>query len=137
MNGNEYVMKENTKKLLIQIFRFGIVGGLAFVIDYAILILCREVLHLPILISSAIAFSISVIFNYILSIIWVFDVDKEKDKKKNFIIFILLSIVGLILTEIIMYIGTDIAHIHYLIVKIIATAIVMVFNFITRKMFLE
>ncbi len=130
-------MKENKKKLLVQIFRFGIAGGLAFVIDYAILILCREVLHLPILVSSAIAFSISVIFNYILSIIWVFDVDKEKDKKKNFIIFILLSIVGLILTEIIMYIGTDIAHIHYLIVKIIATAIVMVFNFITRKMFLE
>jgi len=124
-------MKENKKKLLVQIFRFGIAGGLA------ILILCREVLHLPILVSSAIAFSISVIFNYILSIIWVFDVDKEKDKKKNFIIFILLSIVGLILTEIIMYIGTDIAHIHYLIVKIIATAIVMVFNFITRKMFLE
>ena len=122
---------------MVQIFRFGIAGGLAFVIDYAILILCREVLHLPILVSSAIAFSISVIFNYILSIIWVFDVDKEKDKKKNFIIFILLSIVGLILTEIIMYIGTDIAHIHYLIVKIIATAIVMVFNFITRKMFLE
>ena len=130
-------MKENKKKLLVQIFRFGIAGGLAFVIDYAILILCREVLHLPILVSSAIAFSISVIFNYILSISWVFEVDKEKDKKKNFIIFILLSIVGLILTEIIMYIGTDIAHIHYLIVKIIATAIVMVFNFITRKMFLE
>lgn len=130
-------MKENKKKLLVQIFRFGIVGGLAFVIDYAILILGREVIHLPILVSSAIAFSISVIFNYILSILWVFDVNKEKDEKKNFIIFILLSIVGLILTEIIMYIGTDMVHIHYLIVKIIATAIVMVFNFITRKMFLE
>lgn len=130
-------MKENTKKLLIQIFRFGIVGGLAFAIDYLILILCRELLHLPILLSSAIAFSISVIFNYILSIAWVFDVNKEKDKKRNFIIFILLSIVGLIITEIIMYIGTNIVHIHYLIVKIVATIIVMIFNFITRKIFLE
>ena len=137
MIGNEYFMKENNKKLLVQIFRFGIVGGLAFVIDYAILILCKEVFHFPILVSSAIAFSISVIFNYILSIIWVFEVDKEKNQKKNFVIFLLLSIVGLILTEIIMYVGTDIGNIHYLIVKIIATAIVMIFNFITRKMFLE
>lgn len=125
------------KKLLIQIFRFGIVGALAFVIDYLILILCRELFHLPILVSSAIAFAISVIFNYILSIAWVFDINKEKEQKKNFVIFIVLSIVGLIITEIIMYIGTDIINIHYLIVKIIATAIVMVFNFITRKMFLE
>lgn len=130
-------MKENKKKLLIQIFRFGIVGGIAFAIDYLVLILCRELLHLPILVSSAIAFAISVIFNYILSIAWVFDVNKEKDKKKNFIIFIVLSIVGLIITEIIMYIGTDIINIHYLIVKIVATIIVMVFNFITRKIFLE
>lgn len=127
----------NTQKLLIQIFRFGIVGGLAFAIDYLILILCRELLHLPILVSSAIAFSISVIFNYILSITWVFEINKEKDKKKNFIIFIALSIVGLIITEIIMYIGTDIINIHYLIVKIVATIIVMIFNFITRKIFLE
>ena len=89
------------------------------------------------LLSSGISFTVSVIFNYIASVKWVFDVDKEKDPKKNFIIFIVLSIVGLIITEIIMWFGTDILHIHYLIVKIIATAIVMVFNFVTRKMFLE
>lgn len=130
-------IESKTKKLLIQIFRFGIVGGLAFVIDYLGLILCRELFHFSILVSSAIAFTISVIFNYILSIVWVFDVNKEKDKKTNFVIFIVLSIVGLIITEIIMYIGTDLMNIHYLIVKIVATLIVMVFNFITRKMFLE
>lgn len=130
-------MRINTKSLLSQILKFGVVGGLAFVIDYGIMVLCKELLDFSILLSVALGFIVSVIFNYILSIAWVFNVDKEKDKKKNFILFILLSIVGLILTEIIMYVGTDIFRIHYLIVKIIATAIVMVFNFITRKMFLE
>lgn len=130
------VTKEK-EKLLVQIFRFGIVGGLAFVIDYITLIICKEIFDLSVLLSAAIAFTISVIVNYILSIIWVFDVDKEKNKKKNFIIFIVFSIIGLILTEIIMWIGTDLLNISYLIVKIIATAIVMVFNFITRKKFLE
>ena len=132
-----FKINEEKEKLLIQIFRFGIVGGLAFVIDYATLIICKEVFNINVLLSAAIAFTVSVIVNYILSIVWVFDVDKDKDKKKNFIIFIIFSIIGLILTEIIMWVGTDLLNISYLIVKIIATAIVMVFNFITRKKFLE
>lgn len=125
------------EKLFIQILRFGVVGGLAFIIDYAVLITCKEIFNINVLVSAAIAFTVSVIVNYILSVIWVFDVDKEKSKKKNFIIFIIFSVIGLGLTELIMWIGTDIMHINYLIVKIIATAIVMVFNFITRKKFLE
>ena len=36
-----------------------------------------------------------------------------------------------------MWIGEDLLHISYLIVKIVATIIVMIFNFITRKIFLE
>lgn len=123
--------------LLIQILRFGVVGGLAFVIDYAVLIICKEVFNLNILLSAAIAFTISVIVNYILSIAWVFNVDKNKDKRKNFILFIAFSVIGLGLTELIMWLGTDLLSINYLIVKIVATAIVMVFNFITRKKFLE
>ena len=132
-------IKVNAKqeKLLIQIFKFGIVGGIAVVIDYVSVIVCKEVFHLNTLLAAAIAFTISIIYNYIASVKWVFDVNKEKDEKTNFIIFIVLSIVGLIITEIIMWFGTDVLKISYLIIKIVATAIVMVFNFITRKMFLE
>lgn len=130
-------VNSKTEKLLIQIFKFGIVGGIAFIIDYLSLIICKEVFHLNTLSSAAIAFTISVIYNYIASVKWVFDVNKEKNEKTNFIIFIVLSIVGLIITEIIMWLGSDVMGISYLIVKIVATAIVMVFNFITRKMFLE
>ena len=130
-------VNSKTEKLLIQIFKFGIVGGIAFIIDYLSLIICKEVFHLNTLLCAAIAFTISVIYNYIASVKWVFDVNKEKNEKTNFIIFIVLSIVGLIITEIIMWLGSDVMGISYLIVKIVATAIVMVFNFITRKMFLE
>ena len=101
------------------------------------MIVCKEVFHLNTLLAAAIAFTISVIYNYIASVKWVFDVNKEKNEKTNFVIFIVLSIVGLIITEIIMWFGTDVMKISYLIIKIVATAIVMVFNFITRKMFLE
>lgn len=130
-------VSKKTENLLIQIFKFGIVGGIAFLIDYVVLFCCKEFIGLSVLLSAAIAFTVSVIYNYIASVKWVFDVNKEKSAKKNFVIFIILSIIGLIITEIIMWIGSDIMKINYLIVKIIATSIVMVFNFITRKMFLE
>lgn len=129
--------KDKTKKLFLQMFKFLLVGGLAFVIDYVTLIICKEVFNIPVLISAAIAFTVSVVVNYILSVKWVFDVDKSKSEKKNFIIFIVFSVIGLGLTELIMWLGVDIIKINYLIVKIIATAIVMVFNFVTRKLFLE
>ncbi len=134
---NKCSFLKSQSKLFQQIFKFGIVGGIAFIIDYGIMVISKELLGFSILLSAGLGFTISVIFNYIASIKWVFDVNKEKDEKKNFVLFIIFSVIGLILTEVIMFIGTDIININYLIVKIAATAIVMVFNFITRKMFLE
>lgn len=125
------------KKLIKQLFRFGIIGGLAFVIDYSILYICTEFLGIHYLISTFIAFSISTIFNYIASVKWVFDVDQSKSATKNFITFVVFSIIGLILNEIIMWFGVEHLHMYFMIVKIGATAIVMVFNFVTRKIFLE
>ena len=130
-------LNDNNKKILLQLFKFAIVGGIAFIIDYVTLIICKEVFHLNTLLSAAIAFTVSVIVNYILSIKWVFDVSNKHSNKRNFIIFIIFSLIRLGLTELIMWIGEDILHISYLIVKIVATIIVMIFNFITRKIFLE
>ena len=125
------------KKLFEQIIKFGIVGGLAFLIDYGIMVLCKEVFRFDVLVAAGFGFTVSVIFNYIASVKWVFNVNENNSKSKQFITFIIFSIIGLIITEIIMYIGTDIMKISYLIVKVGATLIVMVFNFITRKLFLE
>lgn len=130
-------LNEKKEKLLLQIFKFAIVGGIAFIIDYVTLIICKEVFHLDTLISAGIAFTVSVIVNYILSIKWVFEVSDKHSSKRNFIVFIIFSIMGLGLTELIMWVGEDLMHISYLIVKIAATIIVMIFNFITRKIFLE
>ena len=55
-------VNSKTEKLLIQIFKFGIVGGIAFIIDYLSLIICKEVFHLNTLLSAAIAFTISASF---------------------------------------------------------------------------
>ncbi len=130
------IEKIKNNKLLMQIIRFGIVGGTSFLIDYGIFTIFSQLLHIHYLIASILSFSISVIYNYILSIKWVFDVTK-KQTTKEFIVFIVLSVIGLGLNSLIMYVSVDLLHIHEMISKIIATAIVMVYNFITRKIFIE
>lgn len=125
------------EKIIKQIFKFGIVGGICFLIDYIILFICTDIFNIYYLISSIISFTISTVFNYILSVKWVFNVKRQNEKKKNFIIFVTFSVIGLILNQIIMWFGVEILSIYYMITKIISTIIVMVFNFITRKIFLE
>lgn len=123
------------KKLINQIIKFGFVGAIAFIIDYGIMILLTELFNVPSLLSAAISFTISVIFNYLMSVKWVFDVDKEKNNKtKEVIVFIILSVIGLLINELIMWL---LSSIDYKITKLIATFVVMVWNFITRKIFLE
>lgn len=125
------------KKIIKQLFRFGLVGGICFLIDYSILYICTDIFKIHYLISSVISFTISTIFNYILSIKWVFNLKENRNSKKDFVNFIVFSVIGLILNQIIMWFGVDILNIYYMITKIISTCIVMCFNFITRKIFLE
>ena len=124
------------KKLIIQLIKFGIVGVIATLIDLAMLMLLKEFMHVDVLVASAVAFSVSVIANYILSMLFVFK-GSENSKVKEFLVFVILSIGGLLLNQFIMWIGTEIMTAYYLWVKAFALVFVPIYNFITRKIFLE
>lgn len=124
------------KKLISQIFKFGIVGGLAFVIDFTVLFVLTEYFHIYYLYSAAISFIVSLIFNYILSIKWVFDVEKKQTVKEA-ISFVILSTIGLGINQLMMYVSVEILSIYYIEAKIISTTLVMIYNFVTRKLLIE
>ena len=125
------------KKLIQQILKFGVVGVIAFLIDYGLLYVFTDWCGIYYLVSSIMSFSISVVFNYIASVVWVFDVNKKYSKLRNFVLFVVFSVIGLGINQLIMWLGVEKLNIYYMIVKLGATAIVMVWNFITRKKFLE
>lgn len=120
--------------LIKQILKFGVVGGTAFVIDYGVFALLTY-LGMHYLLAQIFSFTISLAFNYWASIKWVFDAKKQT--KKEVIIFIVLSVIGLGINEMLLYIGVDKFKYHELVVKLIATFIVMVYNFVTRKLIIE
>ena len=130
-------ISEKNEKLLLQIFKFVIVGGTATVLDWAVYYVLYNFLHVNPLIANILSFSVSVIYNYIASVKWVFDVNKDKSKVRMAIEFLVFSVIGLLLSELLLWIGIDKLGLNAMLVKIVATLIVMVFNFVTRKIFLE
>ncbi len=125
------------KRLINQILKFGVVGGTAFLIDYGLLFVLTEFAGIHYLISGTISFAASVIYNYILSVVWVFDPVGERSKAKDMAVFLILSVIGLGINQAIMWVLVELFGVYYMLSKIAATAIVMVYNFITRKIFLE
>ena len=139
------------KKLIGQMIKFGAVGFLCFFIDYFIMVGLTELAGVPSLISSGCSYTISTVVNYILSVTVVFDADKEANKAAQFTLFVILSLIGLGINQLMMWGGTSwlaglmeqnaklasLSRYAYMIVKIFATAVVMVYNFITRKIFIE
>ena len=147
-------------KLLAQIAKFGVVGVIAFIIDYVIYRIFNVVFESTgfstvfpqyYLISALLGFTVSVIANYILSFKFVFERKEDMSRKKEFVIFLVLSIIGLGINEICLFIGFDIIYLNWtwlqnimsagfakdVFFKFGATGVVMVYNFISRKIFLE
>lgn len=132
------------KKLIEQFMKFSVVGVIAFVIDYGLLALLTELFGVNYLVSATISFTASVVFNYVASMRYVFTHKEDMSRRREFIIFVVLSVIGLLINNGLMWAGVELlqwpdwiqGH-AYLIVKIFATAVVMVWNFVTRKIFLD
>ena len=142
-------------KIVAQIIKFGAVGALCFVIDWltGLLVLNLARPYMAIALATQLAavtgFTVSVIINYILSFMFVFERKEDMNRKAEFVIFMVLSIIGLGINSLIIGICTGpiyngipfLQRFHYNLIytagKVIATGVVMVYNFITRKIFLE
>lgn len=136
--------------LLAQILKFAIVGGISFLVDFAVYGIMCNVLGVHYAIAGVAGFFVSVVVNYLLSMKFVFVSKEDMRKDKEFVIFVILSLIGMVLNSVILYICIDLIYMHWLwlnqileieimnlAAKIIATGIVMVYNFVSRKIFLE
>ena len=132
-----------------EILKFAVSGGLCFLVEFVLLVLLRDGCGLDTLIATAIAFTLSVCVNYVLCVKWVFSGVGEQDSKQK-IGFFVTSAIGLALNVLIMYLlrlafGEDGVVMTvfsktitmYMVNKVIATVLVMIWNFFTKKKILK
>lgn len=125
------------RNLIEQLLKFGIVGVVATVIDFGVMIALREGAGLTPVVASTISFCVSLVFNYVASMRFVFARRDDMGRAREFTTFLVLSLVGLGINALLMWAGTELATYDYRLVKVVATAVVMLWNFVTRKIFLE
>lgn len=127
--------------LIKEFFRYVIVGGISFLVDFGTLTLFEEVIlgqqeDWRIFVSTAAGFAVGLVVNYILSLIFVFRSSDNKGSGKSvgaFLIFALVGIIGLGITEGLMHLGVNVLNFHYMPVKIVSAGIVLVWNYLGRK----
>lgn len=125
-------------KLIGQLMKFGVVGIIATVIDFVVLTILTETFGVYYLTSAAIGFIVATLFNYVVSMRYVFKSRFGRhEKRKELIIFILLSLVGLGLNQFFMWLFVEFFSIFYIFSKVLATVLVMAWNFVSRKIFIE
>lgn len=126
--------------LIEQFMKFGVVGTIAFLIDYGVLMLLSQGFGVDPVISAGISFCVSVVFNYVASMRFVFTHRDDLSRRREFEIFIILSAIGFVLNEIIMYLGVAALGDSAIMVtatKLFATVVVTFWNFFSRKKWLD
>jgi hypothetical protein len=117
---------------LYEIVRFVLVGGACFILDYSLLYVLTEYGGLHYLLSAGISFTVSVFVNYWLCLVCVFHGANAQTHRAK-ILFFGSSIAGLGLNQLLMWMLVDLAGIYYMIAKLIAAAVVMVWNYVLKR----
>lgn len=152
--------KQTKKQLFWEIFRFLLVGGIATLTDYAVFYLFRNWLLpaktvgniLSLIIATALGFGVGLLVNWIMSVTFVYRQVRNKEEsrsKKSFVIFTVIGLMGLAITEFGVLLLVHILPEFTLfgvtefllpwnewVAKVVMTCIVLAFNYVGRKLFI-
>ena len=135
----EFVKKiliDKSKNTYVQFFRYGFVATVSLAVDFGLLVYLKEVDKVNYLLAATISFTFGLITNYLLSVLWVFHSSKLVSKKHEVLIFGLIGLVGLGITDLILWVLTSGFGVYYVLSKIVATSIVYFWNFGARKKYI-
>lgn len=123
--------------LIKQMLKFSVVGITAFLIDYVLLWVFTEFVGFDYTTSNILSYTIGTIYNYVLSVRWVFSVRSKHSQQVIFIVFVVLSLIGLGINQLLLVVLVEVGGWGYMLAKLIASIIVSIYNYVTRKIYLE
>jgi putative flippase GtrA len=94
------------ERLLGQVLRFAVVGGLNTLIDYGLYNFFYKVVGLPLLVSNTMSVSIAIVNSFLWNRYWTFGRGDERDWHQQALPFLAISLVGLVINTI----GVGVLH---------------------------
>jgi len=111
--------------------RYGVVGIVAFAIDYGVTRLLVD--FLPLLVANTVGFVVANTVNFCMAHGWVFGFAWTKEKLLSTYFGVLgVSVVGLMINNLVVWLSVGIVGATLLFGKVHATAVVMSWNFLAR-----
>ena len=117
-----------------QIIKFAVAGAIGACIEIGLFFFFIEFTGLHYLVANFIAISVAIMVNYVISQKWVFETGRHS-KRKEFVFFIGVSIVALLLNQLFMFILVDSVEMNMKVSKIVAIGLVAVYNYLAKKFF--
>ena len=121
-------------EFLQKIGKFGIVGFIGMCVDFLITWLLKEKLRINKYIANSIGFTCAVINNFFLNLKWTFHTGGP-NVNIYFVKFILISVIGLGLNNMFIYLFNDRLSINFYVSKALAVVCVFVWNFAANNYF--
>ena len=120
--------------MFLQFIKFCVVGGTGVVVDFGITFLFKEKLKLNKYIANSLGFMAAASTNYLLNRWWTFR-SHDPEVAQQYVQFVGISAIGLILNNIIIYLLNDKARLNFYLSKLIAIGLVTQWNFFMNYYF--
>ena len=129
----ETVQLRPSHKINVQIIRSLVVSVIALFFDFGLLVILKQIFGINYLIAAAMSFSVGVLINYVLSVTWVFANRKLSSRNTEFLVFVMINVIGLGLNLLIIAGFVQFGHLDYRLSKVVSTVVVFFWNFTMRK----
>ena len=136
MRKNEIGKEKNwSERIPIQAIKYGVAAFGGFVADYVVLLALKEWAGLHYLAAVPLAFLAGIAVNYIIGIWFVFQRGRLS-LGKELLLFVAISLLALAITEVSMFLLTDLMHVDYRISRLLSGVVTYLFNFFSRRLFI-
>ena len=120
--------------LLFKIFKFGIVGASGMLVDFGVTYLAKEKIKLNKYFSNTLGFFSAATTNFIFNRLWTFE-NNDPAVAFQYVKFLLLSIVGVLLSNLFIYLFHGRLKWNFYLAKLASIAIVMFWSFFASYFF--
>lgn len=122
------------KIVILKFIKYCVVGFSGMIVDFAATWILKEKVKINKYVANTCGFILSATSNYILNRIWTFESQNEKVATEYFS-FLIISIVGLGLNNLILWLLTDKLKMNFYLSKLLAIGVITLWNFVMNFLF--